>query len=59
MARPKSKNSKSVNINMDVEVLELLEAYCKETGLAKTVAIERILKQFFETQQTVTTKNQE
>jgi len=58
MARPKSKDSKPVNINMDVEVLALLEAYCKETGLTKTVAIERILKQFFEAQQTVATKNQ-
>ena len=48
MARPKSKNSKSVNINMDVTVLSLLEQYCEETGLPKTTAIERILKQYFE-----------
>ena len=48
MARPKSKESKAVNINMDVTVLQELEKYCEETGLAKTVAIERILKQFFE-----------
>lgn len=50
MARPKSKESKSVNINMDVEVLNKLEAYCKETGLPKTTAIERILNQFFQNQ---------
>jgi hypothetical protein len=50
MARPKSKESKAVNINMDVTVLQELEKYCEETGLAKTVAIERILKQFFEAQ---------
>ena len=50
MARPKSKDSKAVNINMDVAILERLEKYCEETGLPKTTAIERILKQFFETQ---------
>lgn len=52
MARPKSKESKAVNINMDIAVLQDLEKYCAETGLAKTVAIERILKQFFENQKT-------
>ena len=52
MARPKSKESKAVNINMDVTVLQDLEKYCEETGLTKTVAIERILKQFFENQNT-------
>lgn len=50
MARPKSKDSKSVNINMDISILARLEAYCEETGLPKTTAIERILKQFFESQ---------
>lgn len=50
MARPKSKESKAVNINMDITILQELEKYCEETGLAKTVAIERILKQFFENQ---------
>ena len=50
MARPKSKESKAVNINMDVTVLQDLEKYCEETGLAKTTAIERILKQYFEAQ---------
>lgn len=48
MARPKSKDSKSVNINMDISILTRLEAYCQETGLPKTTAIERILKQYFE-----------
>jgi RecB family exonuclease len=50
MARPKSKESKAVNINMDVTVLQELEKYCEETGLTKTTAIERILKQYFESQ---------
>ena len=48
MARPKCKDSKAVNINMDVSVLARLEQYCEETGLPKTTAIERILKQHFE-----------
>ena len=48
MARPKSKESKSVNINMDVAILARLEEYCEQTGLPKTTAIERILKQYFE-----------
>ena len=48
MARPKSKDSKAVNINIDVSVLARLEQYCEETGLPKTTAIERILKQYFE-----------
>ena len=52
MARPKTKESKAVNINMDVAVLAKLEKYCEETGLAKTTAIERILKQFLEKTET-------
>lgn len=52
MARPKVKESKAVNINMDIAVLTRLEKYCEETGLTKTTAIERILKQFFENQNT-------
>lgn len=47
MARPKTKNAKAVNINMDIKVLEQLEEYCKQTGLSKTVAIERILSDYF------------
>ena len=50
MARPKSKESKAVNINMDITILQALEKYCEETGLTKTTAIERILKQYFENQ---------
>lgn len=50
MARPKTKESKAVNINMDVKVLQKLEAYCESTGLSKTVAIERILEQYLDKQ---------
>lgn len=48
MARPKNKESKAINIKMDLAVANQLEQYCQETGLSKTVAIERILKQFFD-----------
>lgn len=47
MARPKIKESKAVNLKLDVSVVEQLEEYCNETGLSKTVAIERILSKFF------------
>ena len=43
MARPKTRNYKSINFNLDVKVLEKLERFCEETGLTKTTAIERIL----------------
>ncbi len=48
MARPKVKDSKVLNINLEISVAQKLEDYCKETGLSKTVAVERILNQFFE-----------
>lgn len=43
MGRPKTRDFKTVNFNIDVKVLEKLERFCKETGLTKTTAIERIL----------------
>ena len=45
MARIK-KDSKSLNCNIDKEVFNLLEEYCNEVGQTKTLAVERILKQF-------------
>ena len=48
MARAK-KDGQYINCYAEREVVEKLEEYCKETGLTKTVAIERILKGFFET----------
>lgn len=46
MARVK-KDGKALNCNIDRQVYEQLEAYCHDVGQTKTVAIERILKQFF------------
>lgn len=55
MARPKVKEFKAVNIKMELSVATQLEAYCHETGLSKTVAIERILKEFFDQRVSKTT----
>ena len=46
MARPKTREYKSVNFNLDLKVLGKLEQYCEETGLTKTTAMERILDKF-------------
>ena len=47
MSRPK-KDGRYFNCYMSSDVLESLEKYCKETGLTKTMAIERILGKYFE-----------
>lgn len=41
------KDGKSLNCVIDREVFEQLEAYCNEVGQTKTLAVERILKQYF------------
>lgn len=46
MPRPKTRDFKSVNFNLDVKVLGKLERYCEETGRTKTMAMERILDKF-------------
>lgn len=40
------KDAKTLNVNIDRQVYELFEAYCKEMGQTKTTAIERILIQY-------------
>ena len=47
MARAK-KDGQYINCYVEKEVVQILEQYCEETGLTKTVAIERILKKYFE-----------
>ena len=47
MARAK-KDGQYINCYVEKEVVETLEQYCEETGLTKTVAIERILSKFFD-----------
>lgn len=46
MPKPK-KDWKALNIKIQSEVYERLEKYCEETGLSKTVAVERILSKVF------------
>lgn len=47
MAREK-KDGRPITINMRRDVYELLAEYCRDTGLEKTTAIERILLHYFE-----------
>lgn len=47
MARPK-KDGKYINFYMDAEVFAALEKFTDETGLTKTMAMERALKQYIE-----------
>ena len=46
MSKPK-KDWKALNIKIQSGVYEELEKYCEETGLSKTVAVERILSKAF------------
>lgn len=45
MPRPK-KDAKSLNIKLDSSVHEKLEQFCDETGMNKTIAVEKILSQY-------------
>lgn len=47
MSKPK-KDWKALNIKIQSNVYNELEKYCEETGLSKTVAVERILFKAFE-----------
>lgn len=42
-----NKDWKALNIKLDKTIYEQLEKYCEETGLSKTVAVERILNKAF------------
>lgn len=47
MPKPR-KDWKALNIKIQSSVYDELEKYCEETGLSKTVAVERILSKAFE-----------
>lgn len=47
MPKPR-KDWKALNIKIQSSIYEQLEKYCEETGLSKTVAVERILNKAFE-----------
>lgn len=40
------KDAKLLNIKLDRKIHEQLECFCKESGLTKTMATEKILSQF-------------
>ena len=45
MPRPK-KDAKPLNIKLDAAIHEKLEQYCRETGLNKTITVEKMLDQY-------------
>ena len=47
MSRTK-KDAKMLNIKLAKDVSDELEAFCDETDVTKTVAVEKILHQYFE-----------
>ena len=47
MSRTK-KDAKMLNIKLAKNVSDELEQFCDETGVTKTVAVEKILHQYFE-----------
>lgn len=58
MARPK-KNGTYLNVCIKTEVYNRLAAYCEKMGQPKTVAVERILTDFFNKQDKETEEEKE
>ncbi len=52
------KDGKSLNCVIDREVFEQLEEYCNEVGQTKTLAVERILRQYFKDYYKSTTQSE-
>ena len=46
MARPK-KDGTYLNCKIETSVAKDLDKYCQETGLSKTVTVEKALKEYF------------
>ena len=42
------KDAKVLNIKLSMMVYDQLELFCKESGMTKTMATEKILAQYFE-----------
>ncbi len=45
--RPRGKEMKILNLRVDPETVEMLTRFCEETGVPKTVAVNKILNAFF------------
>ncbi len=46
--RPKGKEMKTVTVRVSLDTNELWDCFCEETGLSKTMAVDKILKSFFD-----------
>ena len=42
------KDAKVLNIKLSMTIYDQLELFCKESGMTKTMATEKILAQYFE-----------
>ena len=42
------KDAKMLNIRLNREIHEQLELFCDETGMTKTMAVEKILKHYLD-----------
>ena len=42
------KDAKVLNIKLARDVSDLLEKFCEESGMSKTIATEKILSQYFD-----------
>ena len=42
------KDAKILNVKLDRGIHEHLEQFCEETGMTKTIAVEKVLSKFFE-----------
>lgn len=42
------KDAKILNIKLATPISDKLEKFCKETGMSKTIATEKIMERFFE-----------
>lgn len=47
MPRPK-KDGKVLNVKLSVQVYDKLEEFCDESGLTKTLAVERFLNKYLD-----------
>lgn len=47
MPRPK-KDAKIINVKLDRTIHDRLDKFCEETGMTRTVALERILNQYLD-----------
>lgn len=51
MARPK-KLSKPLHCNIELEINDMLESFCEDSGQPKTVAVERAIKEYIQKHKT-------